>query len=44
MPPVDQARLPGALLERFAGDVAARPVALLRFILPISGDVAMRAA
>jgi hypothetical protein len=44
MPPVDQARLPGALLERFAGDAAARLVALLRFILPISGGVAMQAA
>jgi hypothetical protein len=34
----------GALLERFAGGAAARLVALLRFILPFSGDAAMHAA
>jgi hypothetical protein len=44
MPPVDRSRLPASLLERFAGDAAARLVALLRFILPISGGAAMHAA
>jgi len=44
MPPVDRGRLPASLLERFAGDAAARLVALLRFILPISGGAAMHAA
>jgi hypothetical protein len=37
MPPVDQDRLPAALIERFAGDAADRLVALLRFIAPITG-------
>jgi hypothetical protein len=32
MPPVDQDRLPAALIERFAGDDADRLVALLRFM------------
>src|SRR5882724_3721667 len=41
MPPVDCGRLPASLLGRFAGDAAARLVALLRFILPISGGAAM---
>ena len=44
MPPVDQARLPDALLERFAGDAAAKLIALLRLLLPITGGVAMQAA
>jgi hypothetical protein len=44
MPPVDQARLPAALLERFAGDDAAKLIGLLRLLLPITGGVAMQAA
>lgn len=43
MPPVDQKRLPASLLERFAGDAAARLVGLLRFLLPITGGIAMQA-
>jgi hypothetical protein len=37
VPPVDQNRLPAALIERFAGDDADRLVALLRLIAPITG-------
>jgi hypothetical protein len=37
MPPVDQGRLPAALIERFAGDDADRLVALLRFMGPLTG-------
>ena len=37
MPPVDTARLPAALIERFTGDDTDRLVALLRFIGPITG-------
>src|SRR5215510_12054886 len=37
MPPVDEARLPTAMLERFAGDAAERMTALLRFLSPITG-------
>jgi hypothetical protein len=38
MPPADEARLPGALLERFAGNsLTERLVALLRFLGPITG-------
>src|SRR5262249_13040690 len=38
MPPADEARLPGALLERFAGNsLTERMVALLRFLGPITG-------
>jgi hypothetical protein len=44
MPPVDRGRLPAALLERFSGDAAARMIALLRLLLPITGGVAMQAA
>jgi hypothetical protein len=44
MPPVDEARLPESLFERFAGDAAARLVGLLRLLLPITGGVAMQAA
>jgi len=44
MPPIDAARLPAALLERFAGDASAQLVALLRLLLPITGGVAMQAA
>ncbi len=44
MPPVDQARLPASLLERFSGEVAERLISLLRLLLPITGGVAMQAA
>jgi hypothetical protein len=44
MPPVDQARLPASLLERFAGAPAEALIALLRLLLPITGGVAMQAA
>jgi hypothetical protein len=37
MPPVDENRLPAALIERFAGEAAERLIALLRFLSPISG-------
>jgi hypothetical protein len=37
MPPVDEERLPEALLERFTGSAAERLVALLRFLSPLSG-------
>lgn len=37
MPPVDCDRLPGALIERFAGDDADRLIGLLRFIAPVTG-------
>jgi hypothetical protein len=40
MPPVDQDHMPGALIERFTGDIADRLVALLRFIGPITGGQA----
>jgi hypothetical protein len=40
MPPVDQHRLPAALIERFNGDDADRLIALLRFIAPITGGKA----
>jgi hypothetical protein len=43
MPPVDQARLPASLLERFAGDAAAKLIALLRWLDPIAGGRAMHA-
>jgi hypothetical protein len=44
MPPVDQARLPASLLERFSGGAAERLIALLRLLLPITGGAAMQAA
>lgn len=37
VPPLDPARLPAALLDRFEGDDAGRLVALLRFLGPITG-------
>ncbi len=37
MPPVEGGRLPGTLLDRFAGNDADRLVALLRFLAPITG-------
>ena len=44
MPPVDEARLPASLLERFAGEAAAQLISLLRLLLPITGGAAMQAA
>jgi len=44
MPPVDQERLPAALIERFTGDAAEQLVALLRFLGPITGGAAMQTA
>jgi hypothetical protein len=38
MPPVDENRLPGMLIERFSGSSAEkRMIALLRFLGPITG-------
>jgi hypothetical protein len=37
MPPVDEERLPAALIARFAGGAAERLIALLRFLSPLSG-------
>jgi hypothetical protein len=38
MPPVDEKRIPAALLERFSGRAAEkRMIALLRFLGPITG-------
>jgi hypothetical protein len=38
IPSVDEAQIPAALLERFAGDsLAERVIALLRFLAPITG-------
>jgi hypothetical protein len=36
MPPVDTARLPASLLERFAGDAANQLIAFLTFLEPIA--------
>jgi hypothetical protein len=36
MPVVDEAGLPGTLLERFAGELFDRLVAMLRFVSPLS--------
>ena len=43
MPPVDQNRLPAALIERFTGDDTDRLVGLLRFLGPITGGAGMQA-
>ncbi len=37
VPPVDVATLPVSLLDRFAGDVRERLIALLRFLGPLTG-------
>lgn len=37
MPPVDENRLPAAMLERFTGNTVERMTALLRFLAPITG-------
>jgi len=44
VPPIDIAALPVSLLERFAGDVGEKLIALLRFLGPLTGgQSAMRA-
>ena len=43
MPPIDQGRLPAALIERFTGDVREQLIALLRFISPITGGAGVQA-
>ena len=40
MPPVDEARLPTAMLERFTGSTAERMLGLLHFLGPITGGQA----
>lgn len=44
MPPLDEARLPASLIARFEGGEAARLIALLRLLLPITGGAAMQAS
>jgi len=44
MPPVDEAHLPASLLEQFVGDTAAKLIALLRVLLPLTGGTGVRAA
>jgi len=44
MPPLDEARVPASLMERFAGNAATRLIAVLRLLLPITGGLAMQAA
>ena len=43
MPPIDEAQLPGALIERLAGDAQDRLIGLLRFLSPVTGGAGMRA-
>jgi hypothetical protein len=43
MPPADTARLPAALLERFAGDAAQQLIAFLSFLGPITAGASMQA-
>lgn len=44
MPPLDLAGVPATLLDRYAGDLAAKLVGLLRFLSPLTGGTAaMRA-
>jgi hypothetical protein len=44
VPPIDIAALPVSLLERFAGDVGEKLIALLRFLGPLTGGAStMRA-
>lgn len=43
-PPVDAARIPASLLDRFVGAAEERLLALLRFLAPITGGASsMRA-
>lgn len=43
MPPVDAARLPAALLERFAGGAAQQLIAFLSFLGPMTAGTSMQA-
>ena len=43
LPPVDQARLPASLLERFLGNEEERLILLLRFLGPITGGASVQA-
>ena len=43
MPPVDAARLPTTLLERFAGEPATQLIAFLSFLGPITAGASVRA-
>ena len=43
MPPIDEAQLPGAPIERLAGDAQDRLIGLLRFLSPVTGGAGMRA-
>ena len=43
LPPIDEAQLPGALIERLAGDAQDRLIGLLRFLSPVTGGAGMRA-
>jgi hypothetical protein len=43
MPPVDAARLPDALLERFTGDAAQQLIAFLSFLGPMTAGASMQA-
>ena len=43
MPPIDAARLPTALLERFAGDTAQQLIAFLSFLGPMTAGASMPA-
>ncbi|MBX7252970.1 MAG: hypothetical protein K1X50_13390 [Candidatus Promineofilum sp.] len=43
MPPIAEAQLPGALIERLASDAQDRLIGLLRFLSPVTGGAGMRA-
>jgi len=43
-PPVDAARIPGSLLDRFVGPAEARLLAFLRFLAPITGGASQMRA
>jgi len=44
MPPLDTASLPASLLDRFAGTTAERLIALLRFLIPLTGGASTMCA
>jgi hypothetical protein len=44
MPPLDIAGLPVSLLDRFAGDIEQKLVALLRFLGPLTGGASVMRA
>jgi hypothetical protein len=41
-PPIDEGRLPASMLERFLGSPLRQLVNLLRFLIPITGETAVR--